>query len=157
VSAGSIAAREFRRDLRRDATDAERAVWWILRNRHLGVKFRRQHTVGQYTLDFYCAELKLAVEIDGGQHYEEAGCRHDEAREVALRAMGIRTLRYSNLDVLKEAEGVAEAIWDEIHRTTASDATPSPRLSPKGLGERSIPSTSSRRQTGRVPARRTRR
>jgi very-short-patch-repair endonuclease len=53
VRATSLAAREFRRDLRRDATDAERAVWWIVRNRHLGVKFRRQHTVAQYTLDFY--------------------------------------------------------------------------------------------------------
>ena len=116
-----------------------------------GVKFRRQHTVGQYTLDFYCPELKLAIEIDGGQHYEEAGGRHDEARDLALRAMGVRTLRYSNLDVLKEAEGVAEAIWDEIHRITTSDAAPSPSLSPNGLGERGIPS-SPRHPTGSFPA-----
>ena len=151
MSTGSRSAREFRRDLRRDATDAERAVWWILRNRHLGVKFRRQHTVGQYTLDFYCPELKLAIEIDGGQHYEEAGGRHDEARDLALRAMGVRTLRYSNLDVLKEAKGLAEAIWDEIHRITTSDAAPSPSLSPNGLGERGIPSKPSRHSTGSLP------
>jgi hypothetical protein len=96
--------------------------------------------------------LKLAVEIDGGQHYEEAGNRHDEARDPALRAMGVRTLRYSNLDVLKEAEGVAEAIWDEIHQITTSDAAPSPSLSSNGLGERGILSQSSRHPTGSFPA-----
>jgi len=116
MSSGSPSEVEFRRNLRRDATDAEWAIWWIVRNRHLGAKFRRQHSVGPFTLDFYCAELRLAVELDGGQHYEEQGRRYDASRDAALRAEGIRTLRFSNLDVLNEAEGVAEAIWDEVQR-----------------------------------------
>jgi hypothetical protein len=66
--------------------------------------------------------------------------------------MGVRTLRYSNLDVLKEAEMVAEAIWDEIQRITTSDATPTPSLSPNGLGERGIPSQPPRHPTGSFPA-----
>src|SRR5512137_1235183 len=101
MSRGSRADLEFRRDLRRDATDAELAIWWIVRNRHFGAKFRRQHPVGPFTLDFYCAELKLAVELDGGQHFAERGREYDERRDSALRAEGIRTLRFSNLDVLK--------------------------------------------------------
>ena len=72
--------------------------------------------MGPFTLDFYCAELRLAVELDGGQHYEEQGRRYDASRDAALRAEGIRTLRFSNLDVLSETEGVAEAIWDEVQR-----------------------------------------
>ena len=87
--------------------------------------------MGPYTLDFYCAELKLAVEIDGGQHYDDAGRRYDQSRDEALKAMGIRTLRFSNLDVLKETEGVAEAIWGEVQRLSEREA-PSPDLSPAG-------------------------
>ena len=133
VSRDTHGSRAFRRALRRDATDAEREVWWILRNRHLGAKFRRQHTVGPFTLDFYCVQLKLAIEIDGGQHYDEAGRRYDAERDLYLRDQGIRTLRFSNLDVLRETEGVAEAIWEEVE---ALAATPSPSLSPAGAGER---------------------
>ena len=141
VSHTPPALREFRRELRRDSTDAERAIWWVVRNRHLGVKFRRQHSMGPYTLDFYCAELKLAVEIDGGQHYEDAGRRYDQSRDEALKAMGIRTLRFSNLDVLRETEGVGEAIWGEVQRLTESEReAPSPDLSPAGAGEREVPS-----------------
>ncbi len=95
--------------------------------------------MGPYTLDFYCAELKLAVEIDGGQHYDDAGRRYDQSRDEALKAMGIRTLRFSNLDVLRETEGVAEAIWGEVQRLSEREA-PSPDLSPAGAGEREVPS-----------------
>jgi len=62
--------------------------------------------VGPFTLDFYCAELRLAVELDGAHHFEERVRRYDEGRDAALRADGIRTLRFSSLDVLKEADGV---------------------------------------------------
>jgi very-short-patch-repair endonuclease len=133
VSHGSASDRVFRRNLRREATGAERAVWWILRNRHLGVKFRRQHTLGPFTLDFFCVELRLAIEIDGGQHYEDAGRRYDSERDLFLQDNGVRTLRFSNLEVLKETEGVAEAIWDEIQRLSPTVTTPSPSLSPAGL------------------------
>ena len=64
----------FVRQLRREQTDAEKLLWYCLRNRQLfGLKFRRQYPVGPYILDFYCHEYKLCVELDGGQHYESAG------------------------------------------------------------------------------------
>ena len=73
--------------------------------------------------------LKLAVEIDCGQHYDDAGRRYDQSRDEALKAMGIRTIRFSNLDVLRETEGVGEAIWGEVQRLTDSEReAPSPDL-----------------------------
>jgi very-short-patch-repair endonuclease len=124
----------FRRELRRESTDAELAVWWMLRSRHFGVKFRRQHSVDRYVLDFYCVELKLAIELDGGQHFEERGLEYDAERGTVLNALGIRTLRFTNAEVARERSGVAEAIWDEVELRAKP---PSPRSSPPaGRGER---------------------
>lgn len=77
----------------------------------MGPKFRRQHTVGPYTLDFYCPAARLAVELDGGQHYEAEQRARDLARDDFLARSGIRVLRYSDRDVLLEPEGVEEDIW----------------------------------------------
>lgn len=100
-----------RRDLRRTQTDAERALWRLLRSRSLeGYKFRRQHGAGRYVLDFYCAEAQLAIEADGSQHYTSDGVEDDAVRTAELAAMGIVVLRFSNTDVLTNAEGVVEAI-----------------------------------------------
>jgi very-short-patch-repair endonuclease len=100
-----------RRELRRNATDAERALWSLLRSRQLSdLKFRRQHSVGPYILDFYCAACKLAVELDGGQHLTPAGEQHDQKRTDYLAARGVRVLRFSNRDLLTEADGVLQAI-----------------------------------------------
>ena len=74
------------------------------------IKFRRQHVVGPYILDFYCAERRLAVELDGGQHNEAENRRRDEARTAYLEERGIMVLRYSNLEALRETEAVLEAI-----------------------------------------------
>ena len=92
-------------------TDAEAAVWWLLRNRNLGVKFRRQHPIGRFVLDFYCPELRLAIEVDGNQHAADAARTRDAARSEALRHQGIRVVRFTNREVLLESEAVAEAIW----------------------------------------------
>ncbi len=74
---------DFARELRHRMTDAEALLWRLLRNRQLaGVKFRRQHPFPPYVLDFYCHDHKLVVEIDGGQHNEEAGQRHDARRDA---------------------------------------------------------------------------
>ncbi len=91
----------------------------------MGPKFRRQHTVGPYTLDFYCPEARLAVELDGGQHYEGPQREKDVARDAWLENAGIRVLRYSDRDMLLEAEAVEEAIWQALEeidgrRTTHS-------------------------------------
>jgi very-short-patch-repair endonuclease len=80
----------------------------------MGPKFRRQHTVGPYTLDFYCPVARVAVELDGGQHYEGVQRAKDGVRDEWLAKRGIRVLRYSDRDVLLEMEAVEEAIWGAI-------------------------------------------
>ena len=101
------------RRLRRDATDAEQTLWRRLRARQLdGFKFRRQHIVGNYILDFYCPECRLAVELDGGQHNEADRRLRDDARTAFLESRGVAVLRYSNLEALRETDAVLE----DLHR-----------------------------------------
>jgi len=109
--------KEFSRYLRRHQTDAERIIWKALRNRQLyGFKFRRQHPIGPYILDFYCHQARLDVEIDGGQHYTDDGIRRDEERDAELEQQGIKVLRYSNSEVLNETDSVVEEIFEEVHQ-----------------------------------------
>ena len=100
-----------RRSLRRQATDAESLLWRLLRGRSfLELKFRRQHPVGPFILDFYCADCRLAVELDGGQHYTKAGQEHDEERTTYLAGLGLRVIRFSNRELFEETDGVLETI-----------------------------------------------
>ncbi|GAB1235164.1 ATP-dependent RNA helicase HrpA [Ferrigenium sp. UT5] len=116
--------------LRKNATDAEQLLWKLLRDRQLlDAKFRRQHPLGAYILDFYCHEAKLAVELDGGQHAEDKQSQHDEKRSVWLNAQGITVLRFWNHDVLKNTEGVLQKIFDWL-----SEAALTPTPLPKGEG-----------------------
>ena len=109
----------FVRQLRRDQTDAEKLLWYSLRHRQLcGLKFRRQYPVAPYVLDFYCHAYKLCVELDGGQHYENTGIQHDEQRQAVLTSHGIRTLRFSNHDVLQNLEGVLLQIVKSVKPLT---------------------------------------
>jgi very-short-patch-repair endonuclease len=95
------------RRLRRDATDVERKLWQQLRNRQLGgLKFRRQATVGGHIADFLCAEKRLIVELDGGQHSQEA----DAARTAHLEELGYRVIRFWNNEVNDNLDGVLQAI-----------------------------------------------
>jgi primosomal protein N' (replication factor Y) len=95
------------RTLRRTMTDAERALWRLLRSRSLaGAKFRRQHPVPPFILDFACVESRLVIEVDGGQHRGAA----DAARDAALHRAGWRVLRFWNNDVLGNPAGVLETI-----------------------------------------------
>jgi len=99
------------RKLRHDATDAEKKLWAILRNRQLsGIKFRRQYRVGGYILDFAAPEYKFAVELDGGQHNNEAHRQYDAKRSEHLRHQGWHVERFWNQDVMENAEGVARAL-----------------------------------------------
>ena len=99
------------RKLRKSQTDAERKLWLILRNRQLsGVKFRRQFPVGKYVIDFYSSEYKLGIEADGGQHYEDKGKKQDELRTKELTKYGVKIVRFSDLDILNNIDGVYEII-----------------------------------------------
>ena len=111
--------RAFARELRQQKTEAEVVMWELLRSRRLaGKKFRRQHLVGCYVLDFYCHEVSLAVELDGGQHNTDPARRHDSRRTKFLESRGIRVLRFWNNEVLEDLEGVVEGIWNAVQRST---------------------------------------
>ena len=100
-----------RRELRTNQTEVERIMWTILRNRNfLGVKFRRQHSIGNYIADFYCPSIKLVIELDGSVHFTEEGLEYDKIREEFMNSLGIKTLRFNNNDVMKNIEGVLEEI-----------------------------------------------
>ncbi|MBK1669612.1 hypothetical protein CKO28_16355 [Rhodovibrio sodomensis] len=97
------------RRLRRDATDAERALWRDLRNRTVaGAKIRRQQPIGPYIVDFVCLEARLVIEIDGGQHAIHVNA--DSKRTAFIEAEGYRVLRFWNNDVLTNPRGVYETI-----------------------------------------------
>ena len=101
-------------------------MWKLLRNRQLdGWKFRRQHPVGKYILDFYCHEARLGVELDGGQHAEPDQAQYDAERAQALEAEGIRVLRFWNNEVLKNTTAVLQEIWNVL--TDSLSPGPSPR------------------------------
>jgi very-short-patch-repair endonuclease len=118
------------RTLRKNQTDAEKKLWSILRSRKLaGAKFRRQCPLGKYILDFYCPELKLCIEADGGQHYEDTGRQQDALRTQFLSGSGVQVLRFSNLEILNNIEGVLEVIRESIESKRARP--PSPQSSPR--------------------------
>ena len=112
------------RTLRRNQTDAEKLLWSKLRNAQLhDFKFRRQHPFPPYILDFYCDDLNLVIELDGGQHNEEK----DKERTRFLNEEGLTISRYWNNDVLKNIDGVLEDIANKVN-------IPSPQPSPQGEG-----------------------
>ena len=116
------------RRLQRDQTDAERALWFRLRDRRLnGLKFRRQMPIKSYVVDFCCESTRLIVELDGGQHAERSV--EDAKRTADLEAYGFLVLRFWNNDVLSNLDGVLEMIF-----ATASQEPPHPN--PLHNGER---------------------
>jgi very-short-patch-repair endonuclease len=99
------------RQLRRERTDAELKLWRLLRGRQVAAaKFRRQHQFGPYILDFFCAEQRLVIEADGGQHFEPEHAARDARRTKYLEARGLRVLRFTDTEILLESEAVLEAI-----------------------------------------------
>ncbi|BBF94421.1 endonuclease domain-containing protein [Blastochloris tepida] len=103
------------RALRLEATDAERRLWMRLRGRGVdGATFRRQHPAGPYVLDFFCPALRLAVEIDGGQHGEARQAARDHRRTVWLQERGVTVLRFWNNDVTQNLSGVIETIAAQV-------------------------------------------
>jgi len=103
------------RNLRKNQTDAEKKLWAILRNRQVsGTKFKRQFSIGRYILDFYSPEYKLGIEADGGGHYEDRGRQRDKLRTRELSRLGVEILRFSDLEILNNIEGVWEVIRETI-------------------------------------------
>jgi very-short-patch-repair endonuclease len=95
------------RQLRHQSSDAELRLWAHLRSSQLeGLKFLRQHPFGSFILDFYCPSLKLAIELDGGQHATDKGMEADEKRTSYLEHLGVRVLRFSDYDALTNTDGV---------------------------------------------------
>ncbi len=125
------------RELRKNATDAEKLMWQLLRNRAVhDAKFRRQHSMAGYILDFYCHEAKLVIELDGSQHLEDEQVKYDEERTKILGGQGIRVLRFWNSDVLNKTNDVLNVIWEMLGERLSS-LTPGP--SPEGRGESPSP------------------
>jgi len=123
---------ERARELRRDSTVPEKILWKCLRNRKIeNTKFRRQYPVGPYTLDFFCEELKLCIEVDGRVHHEMM--ERDRRRDAYLLEHGIGTVRFRAKDVNDNIVGVLDAIGREI-RERRERREPSPRPSPNGRG-----------------------
>ncbi|MCF6192446.1 MAG: DUF559 domain-containing protein, partial [Candidatus Hydrothermae bacterium] len=121
---------QLAREMRKAPTDAEQRLWYFLRNRRLGgYKFRRQHSIGPYIVDFVCIEKGVIVEVDGGQHAEDLQRRKDVERTRFLENRGFRVIRFWNHEVLKNTEEVLAAILDAL------DA---PHPGPLPEGERGI-------------------
>ena len=139
--------RVFARKLRESQTDTEQLLWGLLRDKRLGgAKFRRQHPVEPYVLDFYCHEAKLAIELDGGGHAEQTA--RDKKRDDDIAAKGIETLRVWNNQMLGETESVLQAIWNklaekgvikEMNEPNVKNAPSPPTPLPEGEGGKAKP------------------
>lgn len=106
-----------RRQLRNSMPRAEIFLWARLKNKQImGYKFRRQHSLGYYVLDFYCPKLKLAIEVDGDSHFTEEAKKYDLRRENYIKSFGIRFLRVTNLDVYNNMDGIIEEIMETIKK-----------------------------------------
>src|SRR5687768_4768289 len=105
----------FAREMRHEQTDAERRMWMLLRDRKLsGFKFRRQHPIANYIVDFFCIRAKLVVELDGGQHSDPTALEYDSRRTAALNELGIRVLRFWDHDMLRDCDSVLETIYNAL-------------------------------------------
>ena len=101
--------------LHKNLTDAERKLWSKLRRKQLdGFLFYRQKVIGRYIVDFYCHQAKLVIEVDGGQHYTDVGIQKDSRRDSFLNSLGLHVLRFNDLDVLKNSEGVVSNIMEYL-------------------------------------------
>ena len=119
----------FARTLRRNMTDVEKLLWRFLRDRQLeGYKFRRQHPIGQFIVDFVCLEKKLIIEVDGGQHGKQFEA--DSKRSDYLKERGYRVLRFWNNEVLVSTESVLNVIISSL----AEDIPPHPDPLPQKEG-----------------------
>jgi type I restriction enzyme, R subunit len=117
------------RELRKQQTPAETVMWELLRNRQfMGLKFRRQHQIGDYVVDFFCNEHKLVIELDGGVHLQQNQAKKDHMRDAYMKSIGFTVIRFTNEEFLNDPETVLTRIASYI-----SDATKSPSTFGRGV------------------------
>jgi very-short-patch-repair endonuclease len=124
------------RELRKQMTDAEQALWRRVRRKQiLGIQFYRQKPLLSFVVDFYCPVAKLVVELDGSQHHEPEHQARDRERDARLDALGLRVLRFDNRQVLCEMDAVLETICREVEqRLAAAPLRITPRPPPPRSG-----------------------
>jgi very-short-patch-repair endonuclease len=107
--------KQFSRELRKNMTAAENALWSRIRGRQIkNCQFYRQKIIGNYIVDFYCPKAKLVIELDGGQHCSNEGKEKDAQRDAYLAHSGLKVLRFSDTAVFENLEGILEEIWGRL-------------------------------------------
>ena len=113
-----ISVKEKRKYLRKNMPSSELKLWKKIRNKQmLNIKFRRQYSIGNYIVDFYCAELKLAIELDGETHFTQDNIDYENKRTKYIESLGIKIIRYSNYEIINNFEGICydlEKIINEL-------------------------------------------
>ena len=108
---------ECARTLRKKETRAEKLMWrWLRDRRFSGYKFRRQHPIGIFYLDFFCEEASLAIELDGSGHGHPGQLDHDAEREKHLTTQGIKVLRFWNSHLRRNTQSIRDTIFEELQR-----------------------------------------
>ena len=122
------AMKAHRRELRNNSTPAEKALWNLLKGKQIkGLHFRRQFSVGQHILDFYCPSLKLAIELDGDYHYHMLMPERDGQRDQELLAKnGIKTLRFENKMVFEHPMSIVDAVLQELDKARYNEGINAP-------------------------------
>jgi very-short-patch-repair endonuclease len=120
-------ANEQARYLRKTMSDAECALWNVLRNGQIsGFRFRRQHPIGVFIADFVCLEKRLVIEVDGSQHAEPAQMKHDEERTQWLESKGYRVMRFWTNEIAEDRDSVLDAIWVALQELPTTRIRPPP-------------------------------
>ena len=121
---------DIKRRLRSNMTGPETRLWSALRARQLqGMKFRRQHGIGPYIVDFYCPERSLVIEVDGDSHADADQIVRDQLRDTYFQSLGLRVIRYFNDDIVKNLAGVLEDLGEKL---TSGSTSPHPSLRRRG-------------------------
>ena len=122
------------RQLRKNMTESERALWLRLRGKQLlGIQFYRQKPIGDYIVDFFAPSTKLVIEVDGSQHMGGNYAEKDKRRDKYLASVGLRVLRFNNREVIKETDAVVEAIYRTMVQRQDIEIPPVPPLIKGGI------------------------
>ena len=117
---------ERAREMRHPQTPAEATLWRALRNRNLNYKFRRQHPIDRFIIDFYCAKANLCIEIDGESHLDPEQQKYDAARTEFLEDLGYKVIRFTNNDVRYTLDAVATEIINTIEKILSAKTNDKP-------------------------------